>query len=159
MNSLKNFKGVRKDMDEFDASENSFITTQYQGFRKRLVDLYLGLNRIMDLDNYEEQYRQLLRTFVHIETDDRNFVQATMNAVTQKEIKEMEIASLLLVNRLFSQACRMQVFSIKDLFLDQDHITAFDRALDMKEIIDEERGVAQRSVDDLVEVEKEGRSV
>ncbi len=159
MNSLKNFKGVRKDMDEFDASENSFITTQYQGFRKRLVELSLDLNRIMTLESGEEQYQQLLRAFVHVEADDRRFVHETMHAVTRQEVEEMEIASLLLVNRLFSQACRMQVFSIKDLFLGQDHISAFDRALDMKEMMDEEKGVASQTGVPAVKMESGEQAV
>jgi phosphate:Na+ symporter len=47
---------------------------------------------------------------------------------------------MLLVNRLFTQACRLQIFSLKDLLLSQEQINNFDRALDMKEIIDEEKG-------------------
>jgi hypothetical protein len=33
-------------------------------------------------------------------------IKNTLNAVPEKKIQEMEIASLLLVNRLFSQSCR-----------------------------------------------------
>ena len=51
----------------------------------------------------------------------------------------MEIASLLLVNRLFTQSCRMQIYSMKDLLLSQEQINDFDRALDIKEIMDAEK--------------------
>jgi phosphate:Na+ symporter len=51
----------------------------------------------------------------------------------------MEIASLLLVNRLFTQSCRMQIYSMKDLLLSQEQINNFDRAMDAKEIMDAEK--------------------
>ena len=51
----------------------------------------------------------------------------------------MEISSLLLVNRLFTQACRMQIFGMKDLLLSQEQINDFDRAMDIKEMIDTEK--------------------
>jgi len=50
----------------------------------------------------------------------------------EKTIHEMEIASLLLVNRLFNQSFRMQVFSLKDLLLSQDQVILFDSALEVK---------------------------
>jgi phosphate:Na+ symporter len=62
-----------------------------------------------------------------------------LNAVAEKKIQEMEIASLLLVNRLFTQSCRMQIYSMKDLLLSQEQINSFDRAMDIKEIMDEEK--------------------
>ena len=51
----------------------------------------------------------------------------------------MEIASLLLVNRLFTQSCRMQIYGMKDLLLSQEQINNFDRAMDIKEIMDAEK--------------------
>jgi phosphate:Na+ symporter len=51
----------------------------------------------------------------------------------------MEIASLLLVNRLFTQSCRMQIYGMKDLLLSQEQVNNFDRAMDIKEIMDEEK--------------------
>ena len=49
----------------------------------------------------------------------------------------MEIASLLLANRLFTQACRLQVFGLKDLLLSPEQVADFDRALDMQELVAE----------------------
>ena len=47
MNFLKNFKGVRHDMDEFDNSDNEYLNFQYKLFRKRLVELYHNMGRIL----------------------------------------------------------------------------------------------------------------
>jgi phosphate:Na+ symporter len=51
----------------------------------------------------------------------------------------MEIASLLLVNRLFTQSCRMQIYSLKDLLLSQEQINNFDRDVDAKELMGGEK--------------------
>lgn len=139
MNSIKNFKGIRHNMEEFDASENSYLNSQYKLFRKRLLGLYHDMNRILQLGNKEEQYQELLKIFVRVEESDKRFINETMNAISEKQIQEMEIASLLLVNRLFTQACRLQVFGIKDLLLSHDQINDFDRAMDMKAIMEQEK--------------------
>ena len=142
MNSLKNLKGIRKNLEEFDASENPYLNNQYNLFRKRLADLYHDMYRILEMGNKEEQYVKLLEAFVHIEALDQRFIQATMSATTKDHIQGLEISSLLLVNRLFSQASRLQIFGLKDLLLTQEQINHFDRALDMKEILDDEKVTA-----------------
>ena len=139
MNSIKNFKGVRHNMDEFDGSDNPYLNTQYKLFRKRLVELYHNMGRILMMQDKEGQYRSLLTTFVQIEEADNRFIKNTLSAVAEEKVQEMEIASLLLVNRLFTQSCRMQIYSMKDLLLTQEQINSFDRALDIKEIMEEEK--------------------
>ncbi len=139
MNSIKNFKGVRHNMEEFDGSDNEYLNAQYKLFRKRLVELYHNMGRILAMDDMEGQYRSLLATFVQIEAADNWFIKNTLDAVAARKVLEMEIASLLLVNRLFTQSCRMQIYGMKDLLLSQEQVNNFDRAMDMKEITDEEK--------------------
>ena len=139
MNSLKNLKGIRQDLDEFNASDSVYLNEQYNRFRKRLLKLYTEMKSIQSQENREEQYHGLLKTFVKIEEADKRFIKETISAVGEGKIKELEISSLLLTNRLFNQACRLQIFSLKDLLLSQEQINNFDRALDMKEIIEEEK--------------------
>ena len=140
MNSIKNFKGVRHDMEEFNASESVFLNGQYSMFRKRLLKLYHDMKAIQNQENREEQYHALLKAFVKIEEADKICINDTLKAVAEGRIQELQISSMLLVNRLFTQACRLQIFSLKDLLLSQDQINNFDRALDMKEILEEEKG-------------------
>ena len=139
MNSIKNFKGVRHNMDEFDGSDNGYLNAQYKLFRKRLVELYHNMSRILNMEDKEGQYRSLLTSFVQIVEADNRFIRNTLNAVAGQKIQEMEIASLLLVNRLFTQSCRMQIYGMKDLLLPQEQVNNFDRAMDTKEIMDAEK--------------------
>jgi phosphate:Na+ symporter len=139
MNSIKNFKGVRDNMNEFDGSDNEYLNAQYKLFRRRLVELYHNMGRILNMEDKEGQYRSLLASFVQLEEADNRFIKNTLNAVGEQKIQEMEIASLLLVNRLFTQSCRMQIYSMKDLLLSQEQVNNFDRAMDTKEIMDAEK--------------------
>ncbi len=133
MNSLKNFKSIRHNMDEFDGSDNPFLNVQYKLFRRRLVELYHIMGRICQMKSREEQYRNLLTTFARIEEADRQFISETMNAVSTGQVQQMEISTLLLVNRLFTQACRLQIFSLKDIPLSQEQVNDFDREMDRRE--------------------------
>ncbi|MDD3814821.1 MAG: Na/Pi cotransporter family protein [Desulfocapsaceae bacterium] len=139
MNSIKNTKGMKGDLDEFEGSDNEHLNQQYKLFRRRLVELYHDINRFLEIENPQEQYRSLLRTVVHIEQMDKQFIQTVMKRAAAGEINELEIASLLIANRLFSQSCRLQVFALKDLLLTENEIHEFDHAMDMKELMDEEQ--------------------
>jgi phosphate:Na+ symporter len=103
-------------MDEFDNSDNLYLNAQYKLFRKRLLELYHNVSLILNLDNKEEQYRSLLNSFGQIEKADNLFINNISKAVRDQNIPEIEIASLLLVNRLFTQSCRMQI-RIKNEFM------------------------------------------
>ena len=136
MNSIKNFKGFRHNMDEFDGSDSGYLNSQYMFFRKRLVELYHDMSRILNMENKQDQYRNLLTAFLHIEEADNRFIKNTMKAVAEKKIQEIDIASLLLVNRLFTQSCRMQIYGMKDLLLSQELVNDFDRAMEYKDIME-----------------------
>jgi phosphate:Na+ symporter len=133
MNSVKNFKSIRHNMEEFDGSDNPYLNAQYKLFRKRLVELYHIVSRIRQMESREGQYRNLLTTFGHVEEEDKRFIRETMQAVSTGQVQDLEISTLLLVNRLFTQACRLQIFSIKDLLLSQNQISDFDREMDRKD--------------------------
>lgn len=145
MNSIKNFKGIRQDLDEFDSSGNEYLNSQYKSFRTRLLELYLDMNRIRSLEVSDEQHRKLIQAFLHIEEADKRFIRATLGAVAENQIQELEISSLLMVNRLFTQACRLQVFGLKDLLLTEAQIRDFDRAMDTKQMIEEEKAKDARA--------------
>ncbi|MEA3547126.1 MAG: Na/Pi symporter [Thermodesulfobacteriota bacterium] len=143
MNSIKNIKGIRHDLDEFDGSDNEYLHQQYKRFRRRLLELYHDINRFREIGDLREQYRSLLRTVVHIEQMDKRFLQTVMKRAADGDINELEIASLLMANRLFSQYCRLLAFALKDLLLSEKEIHEFDHAMDMKELLDEEQGRSQ----------------
>ena len=132
MNSVKNFKGVRHNWDEFEGSENAYLNLQYKQFRKRLIGLYHDMTDILQMTDKQNQHERLMSAYIQVEEADNRFIENTLNAVTEGKIEEMDIASLLLVNRLFTQSCRMQVYGMKDLLLTQEQVYRFDRTMDAK---------------------------
>ena len=139
LNSIKNIKGLRHDINEFDSSENEHLNRQYKIFRRRLIGLYHSINSFLEMENQQEQYQTLLRTVIHLEQQDEQFIQTVMQLAATKNINELEISSLLMANRLFNQSCRLQIFALKDLLLKEKEISEFDHAMDMKELLDEEQ--------------------
>jgi phosphate:Na+ symporter len=139
MNAIKNFKGIRHNFEEFDGSENPYLNAQYKIFRKRLVELYLTVGRVLSSEEKQAQYGSLLTIFSQIEKADNLFIKNTLRAVSDKKVQEIDISTLLLVNRLFTQACRMQVYAIKDLLLTQEQIYAFDRAIERDQFIETQK--------------------
>ena len=133
MNAIKNLKSVRHNFDEFDGSDNVYLNTQYTSFRKRLVELYHQMNRIMEIESMERRHQLLMSVFEQVENADNDCIRNALRAVTDRKIQEMEISSLLLVNRLFTQSCRMQIYALKDLELDHELGSQFDRTLDAQE--------------------------
>ena len=131
MNALKNFKGIRYNLEEFDGSDSSFLNSQYKLFRKRLLELYHNMSRVFQIEDKADQYRSLLAAFSQVEAADNTFINTISAAVSRQNIQEIDIASLLLVNRLFTQSCRMQIYSMKDLLLPLELTNNFDRAMDM----------------------------
>ncbi len=139
MNSIKNIKGVQHNLEEFEAADNDFLNSQYTLFRRRLMELYHDINRFLELTNPQEQYRALLRSIMHLEQADKRFIKETLQTAASGAIREIDIASLLMVNRLFNQACRLQIFALKDLLLSQEQIHDFDHTLEIKTFLDEEK--------------------
>ncbi|MEN8141257.1 MAG: Na/Pi symporter [Thermodesulfobacteriota bacterium] len=139
MNAIKNVKGIHHNLSEFKDADNDYLNGQYKLFRRRLMELYHDINRFKELANAQEQYRSLLKAIVHIEQVDKRFIKTTMKGAAAGTIDELEIASLLMVNRLFSQSCRLQVFALKDLLLSQEQIHDFDHTLEMRDLLDEEK--------------------
>ncbi len=146
MNSIKNTKGIKNDLDDFESSDNEHLNRQYKLFRRRLVELYYDTNHLLESDNPRDQHRDLLRTIFHLEQKDKQAIEEVMKRAANSEINELEIASLLMANRLFNQSCRLQVFALKNLLLTEEEIHEFDKAMDMKELLDEEQQRPARSV-------------
>ncbi|MBW2466591.1 MAG: Na/Pi symporter, partial [Deltaproteobacteria bacterium] len=93
MNSIKNFKGIRHNLDDFNGSDTDYLNEQYSRFRKRLMKLYTVMRGIQKKEDREEQYHDLLKTFVKIEEADKRFINETISAAAEGRIPELEISS------------------------------------------------------------------
>ncbi len=130
MNSAKNFKGIRPDFDEFESSDSAFLNRQYDRFRKRLVTLYHEINTVLSLKDESLQFTTIINAFGRVEQADKLFIQTIVQASSVNKGEHLDLSTLFLVNRLFTQACRMFIFSMKDVLLSQEKTIAFDKAVE-----------------------------
>ncbi|SDT93218.1 Na/Pi cotransporter family protein [Desulfobacula phenolica] len=130
MNAAKNFKGIRSDFDEFESSDSAFLNHQYDRFRERLISLYHEINAVLYLNDSELQFNTIIDAFNKVELADNEFIQNTVQASSMDKKEQLDLSTLFLVNRLFTQACRMLIFGIKDLVLTQEKKVAFDKAVE-----------------------------
>lgn len=130
MNSAKNFKGIRPDFDEFESSDSAFLNRQYDRFRKRLVTLYHEINEVLSLKDEQLQYATIVKAFANVEQADKLFIQQIVRTSSDNKEQNLDLSTLFLVNRLFSQACRMLIFSMKDVLLSHEKTIAFDKEVE-----------------------------
>ena len=130
INAAKNFKGIQSDLDEFDASDSPFLNKQYNRFKKRLISLYHQMNEVLALADMNAQYDAIIKIFHQVELLDNEFIDTTVQTSCMDAQMEQELSTLFLVNRLFTQACRMMIFSVKDMSLTKEKTEAFDKAID-----------------------------
>jgi phosphate:Na+ symporter len=132
MNAIKDIKGIRHDIEMFAISGNDLVSRHYKGFKARLLLLYKGTGHVLQSANMEQQRLKLLELFTEIEEMDGNFLESVMKASAEQGLDEMEISSLLLVNRLFTQSCRLHVFGLKDLLLSPEEAMLFDSTMERR---------------------------
>ncbi|SDU41243.1 hypothetical protein [Desulfobacula phenolica] len=130
MKRAKNFKGIRPDFDEFESSDSAFLNRQYDRFRKRLITLYHEINEALLVNDEQLQYATIIKAFAHVEQADKLFIQQIVQTSSDNKEENLDLSTLFLVNRLFTQACRMFIFSMKDVLLTQEKTIAFDKAVE-----------------------------
>ncbi len=130
MNTAKNFKGIRPDFDEFESSDSAFLNRQYDRFRKRLVTLYHEINEVLSLNDEQLRYATIVRAFANVEQADKLFIQQIVRTSSENKEQNLDLSTLFLVNRLFTQACRMLIFSMKDVLLSHEKTIAFDKEVE-----------------------------
>ncbi len=120
MNATKNLKDIRGDIEDLELSDSAFLYSQFRRFGKRLVELFKKLDPLvatpgMDPDTAENVLDEAYRM---VEEADALCINSSSRAIRNKELKDVEATSLLMANRLFTQSCRMYVFSIRNLLLE-----------------------------------------
>lgn len=113
MNATKNLKDVHTDMIDFEMSDKPFLNNQYTSFKKRFELLFKDLDQLLEsTDTTKEALDEILQ---HVEVQDKKCINESSQAIKSGELKDLEATSILMVNRLFTQSCRMFVLSIGNL--------------------------------------------
>jgi phosphate:Na+ symporter len=123
MNATRNFTDVMGEITDFGNDDSSFMRSMHQNFLNRLNNLKTQVEAVTvaaasgpeAADMTTDIARRLNSYFFNVEEQDKQFIQACAGAVEKKTVKETEISRLLMVNRLFTQSCRMIILSLQGL--------------------------------------------
>ncbi len=122
MNATRNFTDIMGEISDFDNTDNPFMQSMHQDFMTRLKHLKARVDTITrsesdpaPTDRKREIETSLNSYFSNVEEEDKRFIRACAGAVDKKTVKETDISRLLMVNRLFTQSCRMIILSLQGL--------------------------------------------
>ena len=123
MNATRNFTDIMWEIMDFGNDDNSFMQSMYQDFMIRLTHLKTRVDTITGAESDPptsaggelDIETSLNRFFFNAEEEDKLFIRACAGAVDKKMVKETDISRLLMVNRLFTQSCRMIILSLQGL--------------------------------------------
>jgi phosphate:Na+ symporter len=126
MYSAKGFKDVYEDRMELRSTADNEKYNQYKLFQTQLNDFYDRLLDLLKQKNKQDLFGNLVKIMesAHKEYDHR------IGNIYQQGIKnnmsEVDISTLLNVNRELYSSCKAIVFSLKDLLLDEKSASNFE---------------------------------
>lgn len=114
MNSTRNLRELLGDILEMKAEDSGFVLHAVQDFYGRLGRLKAMATTVY-LHPEQRVTEELDDFFREVERNDRVFIASLSRAVRAENLPEEEVTRLLMVNRLFTQSCRMLTLSMKGL--------------------------------------------
>jgi hypothetical protein len=118
VHSAKSIKDIRHNLLEFESEDNVFVNGQYHHFKERISELYTVLARILENGhNKPEDSSIILQLLEKVKNDDKLFLDQTIEAINNKEIKDLAVSNIILANRAFVQSNRQLILALKELVL------------------------------------------
>jgi phosphate:Na+ symporter len=135
LHSAKTFKDVKHDFEEFENADNVFLNDQYTHFRKRLIETYLKIDKIVEENGKKDKTKAILKTLKQLRDGDRQFVQLTTQAIGNKLIEDISVSTALIANRAFVQSSRQILLALKELLLTNEEINQFEQVQEISDTI------------------------
>lgn len=128
LHSAKTLKDIKHDFDEFESADNEFLNTQYRHFRRRLTETYLHIVDLLRPDNEDDKTEEIIVLLKQLRDSDREFVKQTTTAIAEQKIKDLEVSTVIIVNRAFLQSSKQVLLGIRELVLTHEELMQFERA-------------------------------
>ena len=135
LHSAKTLKDIKHDFEEFESADNNFLNDQYTHFRKRLIETYLKLDKLIVELHKKDKTKAILQILKNLKSADKHFVALVTQAITSKQIEDMDVATSMIVNRAFVQSSRQILLAIKELQLSTDELLQFETIQDISETL------------------------
>jgi phosphate:Na+ symporter len=137
LHSAKALKDVKHDFDEFENADSIFLNDQYTHFRKRLIETYLKIDKLIDENVKKDKTKSILKILKQIKEDDKEFVFLTTQAIISKQIEDINVSTAIIANRTFVQSSRQILLAIRDLILSTEEINVFEQVQEISDTLEE----------------------
>ncbi len=126
MYASKCIKDVYEDRMELRSTADEEKYNQYKLFQENLNGFYSDILHLLTEKRNAEQFGELVKIMenVHKEYDQR--VSRIYTEAVKTGIHELDISTLLNVNRELFSSCKAIVFAVKDLIMDEESASNFD---------------------------------
>lgn len=135
LHSAKTFKDVKHNFEEFENADNIFLNDQYTHFRKRLIETYLKIDKIVEDNGKKDKTKAILKTLKQLRDGDREFVQLTTQAIGNKMIEDLNVSTAIIANRAFVQSSRQILLALKELLLSEEETKQFEQVQEISDTI------------------------
>lgn len=135
LHSAKTLKDIKHDFDEFENADNIFLNDQYTHFRKRLIETYLKIDKVIEESGNKDRTKAILKILKQLKKNDSDFVILTTQAINSKQIADMYVSTALIVNRAFVQSSRQILLAIKELLLSEEELSQFERVQELSDTL------------------------
>jgi len=126
MYSAKAMKDIVADRKDFSNSANENKFDKYTLIRTQMTEFYNEINAIFLIENKTEIYTTLEKLLIKTRTEYESRMENTYNDVAKNLIKQMDISTLLNVNRELYASSKAIIFSLKDYLLDTKQAEIFE---------------------------------
>jgi len=129
MHSAKEMKDINQDRKEFSNSVNKQKYGSYELFRSQLSDFYSKLNAIFLIENKASCSSKLLALLEEIKINHDEILNSSYKTAGKEVMKEVDMSTLLNVNRELYSSCKAIIFALKDYLLDTASAEEFESTL------------------------------
>ncbi|MCB1171108.1 MAG: Na/Pi cotransporter family protein [Leptospiraceae bacterium] len=115
MNSTRNLRELLSDVQELEADPVEFKRESARTLKDRLLSIRSMVEGVYSNPDKPTLIEELDDLFSEIEREDHAFIASLSKAVRNGDITEEDVTAMLMINRLFTQSCRMLLLSMKGL--------------------------------------------
>jgi phosphate:Na+ symporter len=129
MYSAKGFKDVYEDRLEFRNSIDNIKYQQYKLFQSQLNDFYSKLISVLNMHEMTPYSDELKKILGQAQNNYESSISSIYKQGVKNILEEVDISTLLNVNRRLNSSCRALTYSIKDYLLDPIEAESFENIL------------------------------
>ena len=127
MISAKNVKDVAHNVKAFSSSSNDVKLALYKFLKGRLFEFYLGLHHLFGDGRKATRFEALLELKEEDQAIYEKFLKETHTQIRAGHLNDVEISTLLNVNREIYNANKALIMALKDLLLSSEEARDFDK--------------------------------